>query len=634
MRGAYLPLSGVKALASLVIGLALSIDSGAQEQRSAALGERPAFEDPVLHSQMLRILKHMDGFNADSSMFWISTALLHIVRDKDPEALYYLLTYRAEVLYYEGLFNEAMKDLDRSAIIAERSGDSLLISNVYNLKGMLHENIQESREALPYMRAALAWFPAHPAAKYPVSELHHIHGNLGSFLLMQGRLDSAGYHLGISLELARSAKAARATAVANWSLGALALRKAMPDSALRCYRRTIAVADEANDLDIMLDGISGLAQAHAALDMTDEALLDLQRGEAHAKAHSAAIGLVTRRNFARRASVVLRTLGDTDKALAAISQWHRMDSTISARNTHTALRTQAELLRSDRDLALEKAQRELVAQDLQRVRTTRTLIIVAGTLVLLALGGLVMVNAKRRRQEIRLSKLELDRLQQDALIAELRVREQVGRDMHDDLGAGLSALKLKSEMALRTTTDPDQQRFLGSLAATAGELIGSMRQIIWALSTDQGTLEDLVVYIGNYARNYMDENDMRIAVSGPTSWPTQQLSTEQRRNLFLVVKEALHNTVKHSRAHTVLLGFSSDDGLRISIVDDGIGLPKNADLGTGNGIRNMMRRMVSINGNFHVRSVPTGTEVEITMPLDPNEGSIASHTRPGTTLRP
>ena len=137
----------------------------AQDQRSGALDFRPPFSDPVLHEQILMTLRHMDGFNADSSMFWISKALSHIQRTEDPEALYYLLSYRAEVLYYEGLFNEAMIDLDRCMPLATHMGDSLLIANVFNLKGLLHENIQDSKEALPYMRLALRWFPASPSAR-------------------------------------------------------------------------------------------------------------------------------------------------------------------------------------------------------------------------------------------------------------------------------------------------------------------------------------------------------------------------------------------------------------------------------------------------------------------------------------
>ncbi|MCB0785517.1 MAG: hypothetical protein KDC02_15095, partial [Flavobacteriales bacterium] len=75
-----------------------------------------------------------------------------------------------------------------------------------------------------------------------------------------------------------------------------------------------------------------------------------------------------------------------------------------------------------------------------------------GLLVLITV--IYLLNSSRQRQKQRLAELEVLRLRQERTIAELELRERLGRDMHDDLGAGLSALKLRSEMALRKETDP------------------------------------------------------------------------------------------------------------------------------------------------------------------------------------
>ncbi|MBP7514568.1 MAG: hypothetical protein KA791_08480, partial [Flavobacteriales bacterium] len=83
-----------------------------------------------------------------------------------------------------------------------------------------------------------------------------------------------------------------------------------------------------------------------------------------------------------------------------------------------------------------------------------------------------------------------ERLEREQAVLSERMR--IAGDMHDDLGAGLSALKLRSEMALRVEKDPLKREQLGALASTAGDLIGSMRQIIWTMNTDQSSLADLV----------------------------------------------------------------------------------------------------------------------------------------------
>jgi signal transduction histidine kinase len=213
----------------------------------------------------------------------------------------------------------------------------------------------------------------------------------------------------------------------------------------------------------------------------------------------------------------------------------------------------------------------------------------------------------------------------------LHERMRIASDMHDDLGAGLSGLKLRSEMALRVEKDPAKRQQLQSMAASAGELIGSMRQIIWTMGHDQSTLEDWVVYTTSYARTYCAENDLALLVATDPVWPALQLSMEQRRNLFLVVKEALHNVVKHAHASTVKLAIRSGDALEVVLEDDGIGLPPEAAKGLGNGLRNMQRRMQEVEGAAVLSNGQDerGTRLVVRMALP--EGMVSATLRSNST---
>ena len=210
---------------------------------------------------------------------------------------------------------------------------------------------------------------------------------------------------------------------------------------------------------------------------------------------------------------------------------------------------------------------------------------------------------------------------EQAILAE---RMRIASDMHDDLGAGLSALKLRSEMALRVERDPEKREQLGSLARTAGELIGNMRQIIWTMNTDQSSLADLMSYTTNHVRSYCAENGLAVHVDLPPAWPAIELSAEQRRNIFLVVKEALHNTVKHAGADAVRLLVDIRKGLQVTVEDDGVGLPKHAQESVGNGLRNMRKRITALGGELEMSRGPDGgTVIRFRVPLiTPNEGSI------------
>ncbi len=202
---------------------------------------------------------------------------------------------------------------------------------------------------------------------------------------------------------------------------------------------------------------------------------------------------------------------------------------------------------------------------------------------------------------------------EQAVLAE---RMRIASDMHDDLGAGLSALKLRSEMALRVEKDPAKREQLSSLANTAGDLIGSMRQIIWTMNADQTSVEDLVVYTTNYARTYCEQNGLTITVEASGPWPGARLSSEQRRNMFLVVKEALHNIMKHAHATTVDLRIRWDQGVRIELTDNGVGLPKGTEDAVGNGLRNMRKRIHSLNGTLTM-SGEKGTCLRFHVPIPP-----------------
>jgi signal transduction histidine kinase len=239
-----------------------------------------------------------------------------------------------------------------------------------------------------------------------------------------------------------------------------------------------------------------------------------------------------------------------------------------------------------------------------------TSILMAAVLIALAFRAYVKHKLREQREA---------HAREQAVLTE---RMRIAGDMHDDLGAGLSALKLRSEMALRVERDPQKREQLGNLARTAGDLIGSMRQIIWTMNTDQSSLEDLVVYATSYARQYGEENGLDLKVDPEGPWPSLQLTAEQRRNIFLILKEALHNVVKHARARRVVVSFQWKDVLVLEVQDDGIGLMQGAEQGSGNGFRNMRKRAEHIGESLEVTGT-NGTRIRMSVPLGTsNERSI------------
>ena len=125
----------------------------------------------------------------------------------------------------------------------------------------------------------------------------------------------------------------------------------------------------------------------------------------------------------------------------------------------------------------------------------------------------------------------------------------------------------------------------------------------------------------------MGRMDIRCRLDFPEQIPARELSTDLRHNLFLVVKEAVHNIVKHSGGTEVWLRvIITGAALEISIEDNGRGFEPPPDNALSDGLRNMSQRMAAIGGTFQVGKRPEGgTVVRLSLPwpqIDLNVRSI------------
>jgi len=224
----------------------------------------------------------------------------------------------------------------------------------------------------------------------------------------------------------------------------------------------------------------------------------------------------------------------------------------------------------------------------------KALVVIAACIVI-ALLVRGYVRGKLERQRIFLEK-------QQAIEKE---RSRIASDMHDDLGAGLSTIRFLSEKVKR---DPNKNE-IEKIAGISVELVENMNEIIWAMNEKNDTLEDLLFYTRSYAKEYCEDNRLQCVVDFPEQVPAVFVSGELRRNVFLTVKESLHNIVKYANATQVDLRISVGDRLTVIVKDDGNGFVNKSTSG-GNGLKNMRKRIESIGGSFFVLN---GNGVTITM---------------------
>jgi len=213
-------------------------------------------------------------------------------------------------------------------------------------------------------------------------------------------------------------------------------------------------------------------------------------------------------------------------------------------------------------------------------------------------------------------KLQLQIMQIEKKQAIEKERTRIATDMHDDLGAGLSRIKFLSEtIGMKKQQHLPIEEEITSIRTYSHDMIDKMGEIVWALNEKNDTLEDLLSYTRSYTMEYLQENGIQCKVKEPDSIPDLNVSGEFRRNIYLTVKETLHNIVKHAQATEVFIVIEINHWLTIKIADNGVGIDNKYLVRTGNGLPSMNTRIQGLKGSFMIEN-NNGTKVIIKVPLD------------------
>lgn len=237
----------------------------------------------------------------------------------------------------------------------------------------------------------------------------------------------------------------------------------------------------------------------------------------------------------------------------------------------------------------------------------------------LGLGGWSIRYVERRRYKARLKRLE----QEQAMTNE---RERIARDLHDELGSSLTYISM-AVSNLGRSREHDAQRLKSKLEKISNFAVRTARsldEIVWAVNPRNDSLRSLVEYLTQLARELAEDTGIRCRFQIQEDLPQLPLPPDIRHNLFLMVKEALTNAIKHAHATEMLFGAKLDGHqLEILIQDNGTGFDPatmEAD-GDRNGLKNMRLRAASLGGRFAVETKPgAGTIIRLSLAF-PNQTS-------------
>ncbi|GAB3413879.1 hypothetical protein GCM10027516_03440 [Niabella aquatica] len=238
---------------------------------------------------------------------------------------------------------------------------------------------------------------------------------------------------------------------------------------------------------------------------------------------------------------------------------------------------------------------------LQNERLKRNLIIASlvGTLLIFAF----MLNRILLKKKIE---------QKNLLLKE---RSRISAELHDEVGSTLTAINLLSYAAinqLKSETEPKKQ--IEKIKVNTQQVMENISDIVWSMNPDNDGFSQIAVKMKEFAANVLEPQNISYHFNINGTLESIKLSTEKRRDLYLIFKEAVNNLAKYSKAEKAGIELEKQDkNIILNIQDNGTGFTQPTAL-NGNGLRNMKARAEKHGGSFLLESNGQGTAIHVQLP--------------------
>ena len=211
----------------------------------------------------------------------------------------------------------------------------------------------------------------------------------------------------------------------------------------------------------------------------------------------------------------------------------------------------------------------------------------------------------------------IDALEREKEIGAVRTR--IARDIHDDIGSGLTRITMLSrEMNSPGEGTGEKARLAGSIANASAELIGQLSEIVWTVDPKNDDAEHFVAYVRDLLGRQFEELSvaLRADLSIEPGMEQRDIPPDIKRNVVMILKETVSNALKHAGARTISVKLRiGTRELAMHVEDDGAGFDTSAERSRGNGLGNLRKRSGTIGGTLNVTSDAQGTRYALHVPL-------------------
>ncbi len=584
------------------------------------LGEQLQSNPKIFNSaSMLGIVYIMAG-NSSEAEQTLSYALRVLPPSADKIQLRGVWANYAEVLILNGKYDEATKAMKEYEKINASFGDLSGRMIEKKLKGSLLYSQGKYAMALINLQEAYNMKIENELFSH---DLMSIAANLGKTELKTGLEDSAIVHFRLVNKLASRSNYIAGVLEANMLLAEAFQQNNKLDSAYKYFKH----------YSYLKDSILTFKKEKTVMELS--ARYDAEKREQQIKNLQADQQIFAYQLELKNKTIDQQKLLDIKKSqqLTLLTQQSEI-SRLQASEKNLALQNrEKEFVKNQNELELLQKEKQLQsALTSKQAQQKNLLFVITGAILLFVVYGLYRYRQNKKLSnrlsqsltELKLAQEQLIKTETEKEAENIRLR--ISRDIHDEVGATLSGVALFSEIAkqkMKEHKEKETGEYLQYISDNSKEMVEKMSDIIWTINPKNDSFERIIFKLQSYAMNLCEGKGIQLHFDIDEVLRTYSPAMQTRKNIYLLMKEAINNAVKYSGAKNIFLSLKKEkEILRAAVSDDGIGFVRD-EIVAGNGISNMEARARELDALFKINSQPgKGTIVQLQFNFHPMEVQV------------
>jgi two-component system, NarL family, sensor histidine kinase UhpB len=293
---------------------------------------------------------------------------------------------------------------------------------------------------------------------------------------------------------------------------------------------------------------------------------------------------------------------DFEKAFYYMQKHEALSDSVEGNSVLLQIKELEERYNSDKkeqQISFLQKDQQLQALQLKQQQTNITLIVIAMISVIVI--SALLVNRYRVMNRIR-RQAELENM-----------RQNIARDLHDDIGSTLSSINIMSKLAMQQS---DNSGHLQKISTYSNRMMETMSDMVWSINPVNDSVEQMLAKMKEFAGEILEPKNMQYEFEYDSTVSAIRLDVEKRKSLFLIFKEALNNIAKYSEATQIFIRLNyTKETLHMQVQDNGKGFDATVN-SAGNGLKNMDARANAIKGKWKQITEPgKGTSISVEVPI-------------------